>query len=202
MADEIYTYDWFSQHIPNWTRILAPFRGRQNLKFLEIGSFEGKSACWLLRNILTDDTSTLTCIDLFPDRMGGDDELMPRIATPDAAFDHNIEATGAAHKVTKLKGRSEELLRPLPPLSYDFIYIDGSHYAPHVLTDTILSWHCLKVGGYLCFDDYMWAPDFPPRQRPQMSIDAFLQIFKDMYEPISIDYQVFIRKAGLGKAEV
>jgi predicted O-methyltransferase YrrM len=194
MAIEIYTYDWFSWHIPNWTRILEPFRGRPNLKFLEIGSFEGKSACWLLQNILTHETSTLTCIDVFPDMMGGEDEMMPRMSTLNANFDHNIRATGVARKVTKMKGTSEELLRTLPALIYDFIYIDGSHQAPYVLTDTILSWYCLKIGGYLCLDDYLWAPEFPPNQRPQMSVDAFLQVFEGMYEPILIDYQVFIRK--------
>ena len=61
MAQEIYTYDWFSQHVPYWNRLLEPLKGQPDLRFLEIGSFEGRSACWLLRNILTHETSMLTC---------------------------------------------------------------------------------------------------------------------------------------------
>jgi hypothetical protein len=59
--------------LPNWflgnktqddfDRLLNEFRGKPNLKFLEIGSFCGNSAAWTIENILTDKTSKLTCVD-------------------------------------------------------------------------------------------------------------------------------------------
>ena len=62
-----------AEKLPNWflgnktqedfDRLLDEFRGKPNLKFLEIGSFCGNSAAWTIENILTDKTSTLTCID-------------------------------------------------------------------------------------------------------------------------------------------
>lgn len=193
-SGESYTYDWFSQNIPYWTEILSSLRGKPHLHFLEIGSFEGRSACWLLKNILTHDTSRLTCIDLFAEKFGGVEKSTPFVAHPDAAFDRNIAASGAASRVTKLKGSSEEILRGLPREAYDFIYIDGSHHAPYVLTDAVLAWHCLKDGGLMGFDDYLWRPELPPPERPQPAIDAFLQVFDGMYESVLNDYQVFIRK--------
>ena len=35
-----YTTDWFSNNIPLWTKHLAQFVNKPNLKFLEIGSWE------------------------------------------------------------------------------------------------------------------------------------------------------------------
>jgi predicted O-methyltransferase YrrM len=194
MTQEIYSYDWFSQHIPSWQTIFAPMRGKPALNFLEIGSFEGRSACWLLHNVLTHESSRLTCVDLFPETMGGDDEFMPRQSRPDSSFDHNIALTGAAHRVTKIRGSSEDVLRGLPSACFDFIYIDGSHHAPYVLTDAVLSWRCLKVGGMLGFDDYQWGTELPEVIRPQLAVDAFMKTFAGMFELIHSDYQVFIRK--------
>jgi predicted O-methyltransferase YrrM len=196
MGGERYTYNWFTHNAQDWPNFLAAMAGQPGLHFLEIGSFEGRSACWLLQNILTHESSRLTCIDLFLDAMGGEDESMPRVANPNAAFDQNIAATGAAHRVTKLRGASEDLLRPLPRSNYDFIYIDGSHHAPYVLSDAVLSWYVLKVGGLLCFDDYEWAPEFPPLERPQAGIDAFMSLYAGLFEVVSKGYQVTLRKTA------
>lgn len=195
MAKEIYTYDWFHQHIPTWRTILGPLAGKPDLNFLEIGSFEGRSACWLLKNVLTDETTHLTCVDLFLDALGGHDEFMPRQARPNGNFDHNIALTGAAHRVTKIKSTSEAALLRLPSAAFDFIYIDGSHHAPYVLTDAVLAWRCLKVGGLLCFDDYLWGLDeLPDVERPQIAIDTFISVFRGMQEVVHRGDQVFVRK--------
>ncbi len=55
-----FTVDWFSQHIPNWERLRQVLPARS--KFLELGSFEGASACWMLQNLLDDD-GELYCVD-------------------------------------------------------------------------------------------------------------------------------------------
>jgi predicted O-methyltransferase YrrM len=195
MSEETYTYNWFTHNAPQWESMLAPYVGQPCLNFLEVGSFEGMSACWLLRNVLTQPTSRLTCIDLFPETMGPG-EGMPRMATPDRTFDSNIAATGKGAQVTKLRGSSEVLLRSLPAAAYDFIYIDGSHNAPYVLSDAVLSWYLLKVGGLLCFDDYGWMPEFPRLERPQAGIDAFMDLYAGLFEVAYEGYQIAIRKTG------
>src|SRR5947209_18253353 len=60
-----FTYDFFSDNIGQWQKDLGRFAGCPDLAFLEIGSFEGKSTCWLLQNILTHETSRITCVDVF-----------------------------------------------------------------------------------------------------------------------------------------
>lgn len=193
-----FTYDYFSDNIGQWSKDCARFAGLPHLAFLEIGSFEGRSACWLLQNILTHDSSRMTCIDLFEqersqgvyDTTGLDSNLM---STEDR-FDFNIRQTGASHRVEKLKGDSHELLRSLLRSQCDFIYIDGSHVAKDVLEDAVLAWPLLKTRGMLTFDDYQWRDEPDPLRCPQIGIDAFLRVYEGHYRMIHKGYQVTLEK--------
>lgn len=205
--EPIFTTDWFSPHIPHWERLIVPhFAGKTHLNFLEIGSFEGRSACWLLQNILTDASSRITCIDHFS-LTGEEGEEhrdilahLPLLHFPhdlpiNDHFDHNIRAIGAEPKVIKLSGASAEILRTLPLNAYDFLYIDGSHRAPNVLKDIILGWDLLKDGGLMILDDYLWNcfPD-EPLKNPRPAIDAFMAVFDGEYGIIQKQYQVMLQK--------
>lgn len=209
-SDFRFSCDWFSNNIPVWEATLAPrFQHRPNLHFLEIGSFEGRSACWLLQNILTHESSRLTCIDLFSrqDEYAEEYEevkrqLQSRNITPNTDrmeqhFDHNIRALNAQERVTKYDGPSAEVLRTLPLDAFDCIYIDGSHRAPNVLKDVVLSWDLLKQNGVMIFDDYRWNC-FPeqPMKNPGPAIDAFLSVFTGQYEIIDKGYQILIEKTA------
>jgi|GEM_PF-2245400 len=204
-----FSTDWFSPHIPSWERILIPyFQGKTNLNMLEIGSFEGRSACWLLTNILTHPTSRLTCVDTFSTQGSAGNEhrdifehfpfahsIPVDLPNLEQTFDKNIEAIGAVSRVIKMKGWSQEILRTLPLHSYGCIYIDGSHRAANVLTDIILCWDILADGGILILDDYEWT-HFPdaPLKNPKAGIDAFLDIFDGQYEILLKEYQVILKK--------
>ncbi len=199
----LFTGDWFSGNIPVWEKTLAHFKGKPDLHFLEIGSYEGRSACWLLTSVLTHETCRLTCIDIFH-LCDESVEISTRLKLPmskgedcEKRFDHNIRALRAEHKVTKLKGRSDELLYTLPLSSFDCIYIDGSHTSKAVLTDAVLSWGLLKKNGILIFDDYGWDC-FPeaPLKNPRIALDAFLEIFAGNYELIERGWQVIVRKVS------
>jgi predicted O-methyltransferase YrrM len=178
-----FTADWMSNNIPNWEAWLTSFRGQPGLVMLEIGSFEGRSAIWFLENILSDPTAHLTCIDLFD-------------APWDLRFDHNIRVYGQVSKVTKMRGRSEDLLPAVAAASsMDIIYVDGSHRACDVLLDAVLAWRLLKPTGVMIFDDYLGGrPNSEPSERPQMAIDLFLEIFAGQYTLVGKGYQVAIRK--------
>jgi predicted O-methyltransferase YrrM len=119
---------------------------------------------------------------------------MPRQATPNASFDANIAAIGATGRVRKLRGPSAHWLRRLEPESFDFIYVDGAHEAPHVLNDAVLAWPLLKLGGLMCFDDYGWAPELPALERPAPAIDALLAIYAGMLEVVDRGYQLTVRR--------
>ncbi|OGJ64108.1 hypothetical protein A3C37_04305 [Candidatus Peribacteria bacterium RIFCSPHIGHO2_02_FULL_53_20] len=196
-----FTSDWFSPHIPVWEEVLGHLKGKPGLVFLEIGSYEGRSACWMLSTILTHPTSRLTCIDIF-DLNDENIDIGARLHFPvltgedmEQRFDANIHVLQAESKVTKLKGQSRKLLRSLPLDSFDFIYIDGSHTSSSVLSDGVLALDLLKPNGLLIFDDYRWN-GFPeaPLRNPHAGIDAFLTFFKDEYEMIHKDYQVIVRR--------
>ena len=156
---------------------------------LEIGSYEGRSAVWFLENILTHPSASIVCLDFF--------SSLP-LST---RFDHNIQRSGQGSRVTKLKGRSDAILSTLPLDHFDIIYIDGSHQAADVLMDAMLSWHRIKPGGIMLFDDYLWAPGTPATERPQMAIDLFLQSFAGRYEILLKSYQIAIRKLQPGRAQ-
>ena len=176
-----FTSDWVSGNTPNWLAWLAPFRNQPGVRMLEIGSFEGRSAIWFLENILSHTTAHLTCIDPFP---------LPW----DLRFDHNLRVSGQVSKVTKVQGRSADILPGVVPSSMDIIYVDGSHRARDVLMDAVLAWRLLKPTGVMIFDDYLWELDFAAPERPQMAIELFLEMFAGQYTLLGKGYQVAIRK--------
>ena len=177
-----FTADWFTMRIPKWSEILEPFQGQPNIHYLEIGVAEGRSALWMLENILTHPTARITCLDIFT------------VKKTYERFLSNLLLSGFSEKVTMIKGRSQETLRSLPLNSCDIIYIDGSHTAPDVIVDATLSWALLKKGGVMIFDDYMWEWKLPPQDRPKIAIEAFLRIFRNELEVLHQEYQVIIKK--------
>lgn len=202
----VFATDWFSHNIPVWERVLSEFRGKEGLRFLEIGSWEGRSACWLLQEIVTDPSSTLACVDTFALSPAQRTAISVTIAPlppdfdPEQRFDANIAGIGAIDRVIKLKGESQTILRSLPMNDYDCIYIDGSHAAPDVLTDAVLSWGLLKNNGILIFDDYKLSLSPDHLAHPAIAIDAFLKIFAGHYEVLEHGWQVILRRTdGLRK---
>jgi predicted O-methyltransferase YrrM len=183
-----FTSDWFSKEVPIWEIVMSPYKGKPGVNYLEIGAYEGRSVIWMLENILTNRTSHVNAVDIFY----GDYE---------ARYRRNIERTGAADRVTTIKGPSQVEARKLPLESFDIVYIDGSHAAADVLEDAVLCWRLLKPGGLMVFDDYRWigslaaghsrdaAADFP-----KPAIDAFARCFATQFETVHNGYQVVLRK--------
>src|SRR5689334_1832948 len=48
----VYTTDWFSHNIPNWEKYLSAFNAGP-VKYLEIGSWEGRSANFIAKHFPT-----------------------------------------------------------------------------------------------------------------------------------------------------
>ena len=179
-----FSTDWVSKHKSIWARLLADFKGKPNIQALEVGSFEGRSALWFLENILTGENSTITCIDIW---VGNYEKL----------FDDNIEAYGQPGKVIKIKGRSDQALRQLKTQTYDFIYIDGSHFAKDVLVDAVLAWDLLKPGGIMIFDDYNQAglrSWLVVNETAKIALNAFVKVFGPYIEIIHKDIQLAVKK--------
>jgi predicted O-methyltransferase YrrM len=181
----LFSSGWHVRHIELWSEVLADLKGRPDLRYLEVGVFEGRSLIWMLENVLTHPSARATAIDLF----GSEYE---------AVFDDNLEASGFAYKVTKLAGPSARELRGLELGTYHVVYIDGSHTADDVLLDAALSWDLLAPGGLMIFDDYAWpgrhGEPLPAELRPQLAIDAFVAANRYALEIVHRDYQLIVRK--------
>lgn len=181
-----FTRDMFSDRIETWSRVLAPFVGKPDLHYLEVGVFEGRSVVWMLENVLTDPSARVTAIDIFPDDL-------------EQRFRGNVELTGRRDSVTTMVGPSQDLLATLPADSVDIAYIDGSHTADDVLADAVLVWRLLRVGGVLVFDDFLWVGRgkkelLPVELRPSLAVSSFLTSYRNTIEVLHNDYQVIVRK--------
>jgi tetratricopeptide (TPR) repeat protein len=189
-----FSQDWFSRNLTIWQENLIHLRGKPDLNILEIGSWEGRSTCWLLTNILTHPSSRITCIDTFEGGGGTELEAHDSKTSIEAKFDFNIALTKSAAQVTKIVKKSRTALRELPFNSFDIIYIDGSHLACDVLEDTLLSWGLLKIEGLIIFDDYDHIFRELPNQNTKIGIDAFLTSFCHKIQLIHQAHQIIIKK--------
>jgi len=145
--------DWFSNYIPYWLEHLSHLKSRET-HALEIGSYEGRSACWMLDNLLTHPKSTLVCVDTWD---GKDATLGEKTAKALYTFLENIKEYGGEKVITHAAASLRVLAKYhhfCTAPCFDLIYLDGSHEGIDALTDLCLCWPLLKVGGWLIFDDY------------------------------------------------
>jgi predicted O-methyltransferase YrrM len=200
MTEYQFTKDWFNWAPPVWEQLIPMLPDRK--KFLEIGSFEGRSTVWIVENMM-EEGGEIYCIDTWG---GGEEHSEEDMAAVEARFAHNRQVLmdKYAHRhITRAKGTSiEQLAGWLTPSSaprsgFDFIYIDGSHIAKDVLTDACMAWPLLKTGGIMVFDDYLWGNPRDVLHRPKAAVDAFTTLFAEELEIIHVGYQAVIRKRGV-----
>lgn len=178
-----FSTDWFRHHEPQWRELMAAMAwpGGGPLTAIEIGSFEGRSAMWLLENLLTHPESKLFCIDTFA---GGIEHTKTQVDGLFQRFRENIDETGRGSKVEVRRGYSgAELVRLIgEDIRADFAYVDGSHQAADVLEDLVLTFRTIKPGGLMIFDDYIWTMEEAGKEdilnSPKISIDAFTNIYR------------------------
>lgn len=191
----MYQSTWFDQNIPYWTTYLARFKDKPNLTFLEIGCFEGRATKWLLKNILTDQTSKIIVVDTFE----GSPEF-PQFGIDNSKiksnFLENIEPF--KEKVIIIPTSSADYLGRAEPNQCDFIYVDGSHRAIDVLRDGIHAFDILKPGGSIIFDDYQWDMGKGEAERPYEAIQAFLKIWGGFYGK----WKFWLDQAAFTKREI
>lgn len=176
VESEQFTCDWTSRNTAAWREHLGHLAGRP-ARGLEVGSYEGRSACWWLEHVLAHPDSRLTCVDVW------------HVPEVEARFRLNVAEFG--DRVEIIKRYSAAALRELPLLGFDFAYIDGAHEGMNVLEDGVLAWRLVKVGGLLIFDDYEFTNDRRVVQ-PKTAIDAFISIYPA--EVLYRGWQVILKK--------
>jgi predicted O-methyltransferase YrrM len=194
MSDYQYTKDWFNWAPRVWEQLIPHLPERKN--FLEIGSFEGRSAVWTVQHMM-EDGGEIVCIDTWE---GGAEHVNDEMSGAEDRFKHNIDLimkNFVDRTVQPIKSTSVEALGGLiaQKKEFDFIYIDGSHLAKDVLTDACMAWPLLKNRGFMVFDDYLWKPPgFDVTQRPKIAVDVFVNMFEDELQMTHLGYQLIVRK--------
>jgi len=183
---------WFYDNatVQDFENGLAEFKGKKNLKFLQIGVFTGNASAWLLKNILTDPSSLLVDIDPWCGNLPH--ESVYNWDDIQEAYQEQVASYGK--KVQSFKAFSGDWLKQHREGGFDFIYIDGDHLPESVTLDADLSWDLLKSGGIMAFDDYEWDHPDGTDKNPKPAIDAWLAKHKDDIEVFRKGWQVWIRK--------
>lgn len=200
-----FSNDWFNESIKKgWRPLIKALRPKL---LLEIGSYEGASACFLLDELYKNRLypSRLVCVDHWGGGIEHQENNVDMNSVRDS-FEANIklarELSSVQIEVEVLACRSDDALARLIADGYrdkfDFIYIDGSHQAPDVLVDAVLSSMLIRKGGIIVFDDYFWRDRmsrYDCLRAPSVAIDAFKQIYFKSFEAVgSVDRQVIFKK--------
>jgi len=187
-----YNHTWFN---PRYFSILDRYRNKPNIKFLEIGSFEGQSTNYFVETFLTGEESTITCIDPW---IKYSEATIAKIENLDDAINEDTYTTflknieNNSSKIIIKKGFSYDIIPTLTDM-YDFVFVDGDHSEKAVWLDAILSFEKLNVGGLIIFDDYKWHTG---DKSPKNAIDRFMKEYAPYIKVIHIHYQVIIEKVA------
>ena len=188
-----FTRDWFSWSPEVWEQLVPALPERK--RFLEIGSFEGRSTVWTAENMM-EDGGILVAVDTW---QGGEEHQGSiNMDAAEALFDYNMALLGERfpeRKIAKMKMKSYLAFGYLNEgKPFDFIYIDGSHTAKDVLADACMAWPLLKSGGVMVFDDYTWGDPRDLLHRPKIAVDAFVNIYAEEIKPVHTGYQLSVQK--------
>jgi hypothetical protein len=190
-SDGQFTELWFDVNAVPWHAALSRVFDRGSpLNILEIGSWEGRSTLFLA---IYFPNANITAVDTW----AGSEESISAdtdVRGLESRFDHNLSRfTG---RIVKRKGLSGSVLPQLLAESqrYDLVYVDGSHYAPDVLTDAVTAWRMLRQGGVMIFDDFLFHAYPRKRANPTWGISQFLKFHAGEYCVLDAYYQMILQK--------
>ena len=145
--------------------------------YIEIGVYEGSTVFWLSDNY-TKYNKNLQIYAIDPHNVSTD--LTTDFVTIKENFLYNLNLN--VHKnIHYINKQSKNGLIDLinQNVKAELIYIDGDHKASEVLTDLVLSWQLLNIGGViLCDDTTTWRYiDENKTESAQMSVRMAVEMF-------------------------
>ncbi|MDC1091564.1 class I SAM-dependent methyltransferase [Candidatus Pelagibacter ubique] len=177
--------DYFSINAYYWNKILN--KNFKKFSYLEIGSLEGNSALYILKNHLT---KKVVCVDLW--------DLDIFLSNAKKNFNNFIKNLQEfENKYSYFKMKSDDFFHNNKEF-FDVIYIDGWHGASQVRKDISNSWKFLRVGGIIICDDYFYEGDSyknSDKDIPAPEINYFIRENQKNIKILCVNNnQIFLKK--------
>ena len=177
--------DYFSINAYYWHKILN--KNFNNFSYLEIGSWEGNSALYILKNY---NTNKVLCVDHWEK----DKEFFELSSGNFKNFELNMEEFKS--RFIFYKQSSDNFFKENEQ-KFDVIYVDGWHEAPQVYKDLNNSWNSLNANGLIICDDYFYG-DLKLHVNSNLPANAINQFLSEKKDDIKIlcvnNTQIFIKK--------
>lgn len=188
-----FTNTWFENTTRGYWENLIPIINPEN--YLEIGAYEGASICFIIDKIAPKHPITIYAVDTWEGGVEHNKDEMPEV---EKRFDKNLATISSLFPgqvdLRKYKDYSDQAMIDMLSKDrlykfFDLIYIDGSHLASDILSDAVLAFKLLKVGGYMIFDDYYWRMRLQDgrilhNSFGKLSIDSFINVYFDKIEVV------------------
>ena len=176
--------DWFNNNFNVWKKFLLDI---PNFKYLEIGTFEGRSALFVSEF----NCEKIVCVDPY----------IEYNETEQYNFKMSDVFESVNEKFKKIINKDIELIREKSDdffsknnEKFDVIYIDGYHKYDCVKRDFINSLDCLKKSGLLICDDFLWFKYATLEENPIGAILECYENYKKDLEILFIHHQIIFKK--------
>jgi predicted O-methyltransferase YrrM len=175
--------NWFkSKSETYFLERLQEFKGKDDLKFLQVGVFTGDASIWLVDNLLTGQNCTLADVDPWVLNSDYEQESQDWFVDVEATYD---EKTKDYTSIIKHKMPSADFFAQNSEL-YDFIYVDGDKSSNGRYQDVVSAWEVLKPNGLLVCDDAMYVDDVR-NCNPFVGLNQFLTEMSGQYNLVHQD---------------
>jgi len=190
ISSKKFTNKWFLNNFEIFNYFL-PKNRNEKFNYLEIGCYEGLSSFYVLSEFKFVNAYFL---DIWDEPNKNSKSLTNDFGKVEKFFDENI----SEFNCTKIKGDSVTSMRKLlrNNISFDFIYIDGSHNGEDILSDAIEAFKILNKGGFIFFDDFL---QYEKNRKIQsyVGIEKFLELYSDDLQIVFFQNNLAVKKIKL-----
>lgn len=186
-----YTQLWFHPNIALKTELPKYVDVNKKLNILEIGNFEGLSACFFSDYFLNHPNSKLYCVDPYYHTGSVSGITCQCIdANTEKIFNENIRKSKHYKKIYKNKMTSSKFFENNNEV-FDIIYIDGCHEPNYIKADIHGSFESVTKNSIIWMDDYggITTSDGPIKNH----IDECLKIYRKRFKILYKGYQLGIQ---------